>query len=675
MKKCANTAFGHTWWGAGLAILGAVLAQVLLTTNHFWAGVGLYAVAICAWLCSTRSLWPGKTVETAGNDQAWRLSRLQREGLYIGLLAAGINVFASLGQDTFLGVGVIAWGISILALVIVFWEKRPRVNPTTRRITPKTIHITWLELLFLATLLLGTFFRAWHLQQTPPEMTMDHANNLLDIRDVVENGERPIFFYRNTGREPLQFYWTAALIWITRHPIDFTILKAGTALAGLLTLPGIYLLAREMYGRTVGLWAMGFAAVASWPVILSRLGLRVAFAPLFSTWAFYYFMRGLRRGKRESFLLLGLFLGAGLYSYTAFRVVPLAVAYVWLTLNMTEASRELRANLNWHNLGLVVIMAALVFVPLGAFALTHPYNFWGRSAWYMNNLTTAAPFVFLGNIKNVLLMFNWRGDLVPFNTLPYEPVLDPILGALFVLGVVMAIRRAVKKEGSLTFAILLLGIAALLPSTLSVKYPGENPSVMRTSCAIPIVFTLAALPVSTWVTNLSTIPRTKISKVATNALLGGLACALVATNAQRVFVRYPQAYRAAIANTSEIAQAIRCFDAVIGNVTDAYVVAGPGWIEDDALAFELGLPAWSNTLKTVGPASNNVTASRMYILHPDNGKGLQNLRSLFPTGLLHIYTSQYGKRFIVYLVPGRNVTRADIEDQWAHLETCIAGGR
>ena len=47
-----------------------------------------------------------------------------------------------------------------------------------------------------------------------------------------------------------------------------------TVLAGLLTLPCLVLLGREVGGLRVGLLAAFFAGVGSWPNIISRLGLR-----------------------------------------------------------------------------------------------------------------------------------------------------------------------------------------------------------------------------------------------------------------------------------------------------------------------------------------------------------------------------------------------------------------
>lgn len=674
MEKHADSVFTRVWWRTSLAILCAILAQVMLNARYLWPGLGLYACAISLWLYD---LHPhtgllGKPLESASNRQTWKLSRSQRRNLLISLLATGVNIIATWGQDTFNWIGIMAWGISLVTFIGAFWKKKLYVNVSECEINSKGIRVNWYNLLFITIMVIGAFFRVWYLLQIPPEMTWDHTQKLLDIRDIVENGAHPLFFYRNTGREPLQFYWTALLVEMTGHPIDFTILKVGTVIVGLLTLPGIYLLAYEMFGRTVGLWAMGFTAIASWPVILSRTGLRYPFAPLFSAWTFYFLIRGWRKGERESLLLLGVCLGAGLYGYTAFRLIPLAVGYVWFVLRMTKESGESRKNLDWRNLVLVVVTAILVFVPLGTFAITHAGAFWGRSAWYLRDATSFAPLTYLHNIKNVLLMFNWRGDFMPLTTLPYEPVLDPILGGLFILGVAITIHRVVYKGDNWAFALILLGFVSLLPSALAINYPDENPSVVRTSCAIPIVYTLTALPVGIWMDNLFTSISSKKLKITFCIIVICLTLLLIETNMKRVFVNYPLAYRTVAPNTSEVANAVKCFDTLMGELTDTYIIAGPGWIDNDALAFELGVPVWQNTFESADLVDSITRLPAMYILHSGNTSDLYKLRSVFPTGMTYVYESLYDQDFVVYIVPTESVISSKLVTQQAPRLTLVA---
>ncbi len=72
--------------------------------------------------------------------------------------------------------------------------------------------------------LVSIFFRVYELQAVPSEMFSDHAEKLLDVADVLD-GKTSIFFTRNTGREPLQFYLTALIIKIFNTGISFLSLK------------------------------------------------------------------------------------------------------------------------------------------------------------------------------------------------------------------------------------------------------------------------------------------------------------------------------------------------------------------------------------------------------------------------------------------------------------------
>ena len=76
-------------------------------------------------------------------------------------------------------------------------------------------------------------------------------------------------------------------------------------------------------------------------------------------------------------------------------------------------------------------------------------------------------------------MFNFIGDQVWVNTLPGKPSLDMITGALFVCGVVFLLARLIWRRDRVAGVLLLLVPFLLLPSTLSLAFPNENPSVVR----------------------------------------------------------------------------------------------------------------------------------------------------------------------------------------------------
>ena len=70
----------------------------------------------------------------------------------------------------------------------------------------------------------------------------------------VLNGKTSIYFIRNTGREAIQFYMTAAIIKLFHTGISFLSLKLGTTFCGMITLPFIYLLGKQLTNNGLGCW-------------------------------------------------------------------------------------------------------------------------------------------------------------------------------------------------------------------------------------------------------------------------------------------------------------------------------------------------------------------------------------------------------------------------------------
>jgi hypothetical protein len=515
----------------------------------------------------------------------------------------------------------------------------------------------------------------------PPEMTSDHVEKLLDVHDLV-TGQRPIFFVRNTGREPWQFYWTLMLIRLFDLPAKFFALKLGTAIVGLLMLPGVYLLGRELFDRRVGLWATLFAAVANWPVILSRVGLRFPFAPAVTAWSLLFLLRGLRDGRRNDFLLLGLTLGIGLQGYTAFRAMPLAVVVCWaLALVIRPSSLAIQPRSFLRNALLAVLIAVVVFIPLGRFSLEHPDDFWRRSFSRMADPIRPipdSPLVTFGkNLLNLAAMFHWRGDDVWVNTLAYAPVLDPLLGGLLILGLVVLFWRALRLRDLIAPLLLIAGVILLLPSALSLAFPVENPSVVRAGGAIPVVMVIAALPVGLGLQEKSgaehgspgftaqiTLFNWRQLMLATSAL--ALTVAVTAVNYQRYFHDYREQYELNALNTTEIADAIRGFVESGGDASNAWIIAWPYWIDTRGVGIELGDPPWNNVILEAEELDEQASAAegavdappRFYVLHPQDTGALEQLQTLFPRGRSSLYVSRYpGRDFVTYYVP-RKTPRA-----------------
>lgn len=220
---------------------------------------------------------------------------------------------------------------------------------------------------------LGLAIRLDDLSAVPPEMTSDHIEKLLDSLKIYD-GYRGIFFPNNGGREGFQMYVVALIGGPLGVGFNFDALKWATVIEGVITLPALWWMARQIVGtatedqRRLGHWVgialAALVAVSSWHLMLSRLGLRIVLTPLTTALVIGLLARVMRHNRLGDFLALGFVLGAGMYFYQANRMLPLlAVAGVGLAAAGQVRSRHDLRRVTGYGLGLVAVaLAPLVIV-------------------------------------------------------------------------------------------------------------------------------------------------------------------------------------------------------------------------------------------------------------------------------------------------------------------------
>lgn len=563
--------------------------------------------------------------------------------------------FLELKNNTFTMTGTGAWLIALALFVFAFWEGTPRdAWRNVRAIVARQSR--WVVLALLGIVCLGAFFYFYRLDAIPAEMTSDHAEKILDTRDIL-NGMRPIFFERNTGREPLQFYLNALVVALGIAPLDMLALKVVGAFAGVLTIPAVFLLARELFDEEVGLIAALFFAVSIFPVAIARVGLRYPLAPLFVAWTCFFLVRALRHQSRNDFLLAGLMMGIGLNGYSPFRVVVI-VAFVWSALWLIWSNLQtLEFRRFVVNVGLMYAGALLVFVPLLRYLTEHPGMFAYRMATRLTSLEEPVlgnPILtFLDNNWRALGMFNVRGDVVWVNTIPNRPAVDYIIGALFVIGVVYGVYRLARHR-ELLFAFIFSALfILLLPSTLALAFPVENPSVVRAGGFAPFVMILAAIPLALWRRQLTALGARKLG----NAFVGVVLLLVVVTNLELYFIRYDQQFRATAWNSTEIAATLRKFAVEHNDWEHIYILSAPHWVDHRAVGIHLGLFDFDDHViegrEGVRPQVQD-PAPKLYVLKNTDLEGMLALRELYPDGLMERIPSRTaGRDFVSFYVPGR----------------------
>ncbi len=348
---------------------------------------------------------------------------------------------------------------------------------------------TWLLILILIVAGSLRFFR---LDVTPPGLSTDEALNGVFALQVLA-GERPIFFEPDS-REPLYPYMAAASVAVL-GPTPLA-LRVPTALVGTLVVLATFLLARVLFGASIGLLAAAAMTVGYWPLQLSREGFRAMTTPLMECLALYFLCRGLQlsgsqhrglqHGSLVSFGLAGIALAGCIYTYPAGRMAPVLVALLLLGLLLIDARSVI---CHWRGLLLMVAAAAITFAPLGIYFLAHPDSFSGRliSASTSGNLDPGNLLSALqSNLLPTLGMFSFQGDMQWKYNLSGQPVFDPVWSVLFYGGLVVALAQ-VRRPGYLLVVLWLA--TGLLPGALS----GESPHFMRTVGAMPAAYLLPAI--------------------------------------------------------------------------------------------------------------------------------------------------------------------------------------
>jgi 4-amino-4-deoxy-L-arabinose transferase-like glycosyltransferase len=523
------------------------------------------------------------------------------------------------------------------------------------------LRLSWTALALGAILLVGAGLLFSRIDSVPREMTSDHAEKLLDVADVLD-GQHRIFFPRNTGREAFQFYWIALMTPLTG--VSYLTMKLGTALLAWGTLPFTYVLARTMFGVRFALLATAVLAGMRWLWQVGRVGLRFPFPPLFGAAVWCFLIRALRDRRRSDFLLCGLMLGIAQHTYTALRIAPFGVvgciaiaaaADYWRTRSL-ERLRPLAVNTV-----LLFGISGLVFMPLARYAYDDPQMFLFRGVTRMasdsaDRPPTNIPAVFLENVKNAFLMFNWKGDLVWVNHIPTERMLDPIGGALFLLGCAYALYRLVRHRELPYAYLLVLLFIGLLPSIMSLAFPIENPSTVRMGMAIPITAIVVALPLYLLAGRLRAWVGGRPGALTAGVGLALVLAAMLRVNVDQYFRIYPEQHARASQHSWHVARAINGFIAMGGRRQDAHILPGPNWVDWRLVAIQAGDVRWQALLPNIDQARQHDGAAgpRLYVLHPGDRGSLEALQRWYPGAIAQTHVLEDAGNnpwFVTVLVP------------------------
>lgn len=657
-------------WRTVAALFLALAAQATLepSQDRIWTlGAILYGLSFITlgWAYFTQEWTPtGAQVYVHPPDRAGLVGKafLYHPTLFmLSLMLTLVGLWAFSG-NRFNIFNLSIWVGSMLLMIKAFWIPDMQARRWVGRVETFLRRSSWrLEisrnaLPLLAAIVMVIFFRVYRLDDVPPQMLSDHAEKLLDVWDVLQ-GRTSVFFSRNTGREGLQMYMIALTTRLFGLELNFMSMKIGTVLAGLLTLPYISLLGREIgFSRRAGLLAAIFAGIAYWPNVISRVALRFALYPLFVAPVLYYLVRGLRTSRRNDFILAGLFLGVGLHGYSPIRVLPVVVL-VGVGLYLLHKHAEGRRRSTLFNLGVLALVSLVIFLPLLSYALVNMDTFSYRAFTRIGSLERPLPgpalSIFLHNLWNGLTMFAWdNGSIWPIS-IYNRPALDMVSGALFHLGVAFLLFRYFRRRNWVDLFLLISIPLLMLPSILSLAFPEENPALNRAGGALVPVFVVVGIVLDRLLRVIEQHFQAQSSRLISWGLVSVLLLLSATQNYNLVFGRYQAVYEASSWNTTELGQVIRDFSGTIGNPDSAWVVPYPHWVDTRLVGINAGRPTkdyaifpdeLSSTLSVPGP--------KLFLVKPEDIDSQDRLEAFYPNGWFQVFDSRVeNKDFLMFFVP------------------------
>ena len=635
-----------------LALLGVGiggLAQGLFRQGSIWDGGLLFILALFffvralsyteaqrpPWLPPYRGLFVGP--DLPGGLPAM----LGTWTLVAALIASIVGARLFSDEDTWPQAWQV-YGLSLLLLFIGLFlathkrksQKPPSSSPTGSIMPPERRK----NLLVLGGILLLAFgLRLWQFSELPFGVWFDEAQAGLQARRwLAEPDYRPAFFDPiNVSGQFLMLY-ALALRYVSDSVHG---LRLASVLFGVGGVWAAYLFGKTVRGPHFGLLMAFFMATMRWDINFSRIAMTGIDTPFFELLSLYFLARLLRRGRLRDAMLTGMMLGLGLTFYTGFRLFGLALAATFLLGVFIWRHWWLRVGdwVWWQNqlLRLLMLLLAgwIIFMPVGQFARSNPDLFSDRirvTSIFNRRDDPNLMRALRTNIGKHLAMFHISGDKNGRHNLPGEPMLDPLMGILVVLGLGLALRNVFSTQANpFNLFFILLIPAGLVGGVFSLDF--EAPQSLRSIAILPALAYFSALAISALATEAKRLTRPDASAWVLWPA-GVAALYLVGFNAHTYFVR--QANDFAVWNAFSTPETITGQKmADLGPGHDFYL--SPFLSNHPSVRFLAGedSPRYTLPLPDPLPIRSNAARPVALFIHPDEEWVYNLAQFYYPSGL------------------------------------------
>jgi hypothetical protein len=483
--------------GVVVAVALCFAARATIDRHMYWGPAGAaLAVGACVaavLLGRPRSDMPEvKVVEAGPPSLAVRVFGVAVALLGFGAFGYGIYLLSADWNRHFTaGAPLVLGGVTFWSLGLLVWEGRrfglPGAVPMPR----------WELCLFLGIVALGFFLRFYRYDYFPPAgvPAVEEPQSGLVAYGIIHEGSRPWEFVFDRWLPVPSFLLLGENITALRLP--FTLVSA-------LTLIPLYLLMRQLVSRPAALFALALFATSRWHLMYARFAHALFPVTLFFVIVFYLCLRVHRQGGLALYPWLGFLTGFMLYAYAGYRPAILFVAIffaislfgrlrTWRNAIGPDARSAARRVLAVQATGLAMaaIASAAPAVPL-VFILRNDPGYYVEAARRATNnkeYYTSDPQAFVrqrvNRLREAAMMFHHYGDESATFNYPGAPMLDPITGVLFTIGLAYCLVWAGNRfQGFFAFTFLTFFVFG----TVFV----QNLDIHRLQMIVPLIIVLIA---------------------------------------------------------------------------------------------------------------------------------------------------------------------------------------
>lgn len=480
-----------------LALLGTLFLADLSDPSTFTIALVLLTMSIL----SVGACWPLRGLQPAAPLEVWGIPPLSNVHRTIAGIGIGALLLVAETSGRLIGLwaflsrsGHFQFALLCLGLAALGWGLS---GGFALRLDQLHINAGWI---FLAALtLLALLIRIINLATTIPAF-VDEINFIAPIWVFRDTSDAQLLYPINNVAAFPRLYVYLEMLTSTVFGRDLSGLRLVSAIFGTLTVPAVYLLARELFpqDRHTPWIAAAIIAVLPIHVHFSRLALNNIADPLFGTLTFALVARGVRTGARSSFVLAGIALGLTQYFHEAGRLSLPVLMALWLGVMLVGQWRSVPR----RPFLLFMFTAAITALPVYYTLLAARYPIAARTAgvglspdYWTSQQNLLQPFIDAASRFDAVMARLLRQPEIVHYYAGETPYLPFYITPLLILGFGTALWRAARPGAFLLVIWALLPLIAIAVLLAEVQSP-------RIVVILPALAVLTALGLKHAVTGL-----------------------------------------------------------------------------------------------------------------------------------------------------------------------------